>query len=343
MRPLTHLLFASSALLGTAGCLPDFSPDPINSELDEATADGGSDGGGARSDGGSGSRDASGGTRDATSPSNDAMMAANDSGAQPGGGDDGGGEEPQPTGPCNLAGRYAITERFGMDGLGAKQIVQNWYYVDLKQNGNDLEFTNSFGCGAQVNGAFPFEVKMDDTAAWPAYAANPAYLGRKGTVEMTADGCSVKFDKDAIVRGGTVEYYRDLTKPLPKLAEQAAPDKPGWEDWDNDGKPGVTLKISGIAQGSLHAVMRNWTEYSGTVQEGATTLTMSLNWGQSRSTLSYEGSQLLTADAARDPDESKHVVEFGKLTNEQTSGDNEAICKNVRDLAPTITPNASKI
>lgn len=342
MRALSDLFLAGSALLGTAGCLPDYSPDLVDRVENAASTDSGARDAGAKAgprDAGSLARDATmtSEQRDAESPApSDDAPPPDDPSAPP-------DEIAEPMGPCDLTGRYAVTEHFAMDGLGAKQIVQNWFYVELQQSGNQLTYKKSLSCGAQVHGATTFEVTIDDTAAWPAYTENPAYAGRKGTVEQVAEGCQVHFDKDAVVRGATVAYYRDLSHPLPKLEEIGSASSPGWEDWDQDGNPGVTLKVGGIAPGSLYAVMRNWTEYSGTVPDGADLLTMALSWGQSRSTLGYVGSPLLTADAAPDPDQTKQLVEFGKMTAEQTAGDDLSICQNVRDLAPTLTPNASAI
>jgi hypothetical protein len=333
-----------------AGCLPDFSPDPINQEVEEAVRDAGTDAG------------SGGGTKDAASPKDsgggsvpprDAAATTDAKTTDPVPSEDGGTVKPpvdqpdagggtqEPAGPCDLTGRYLVTERFGMDGLGAKQVVQNWFYVELTQSGEAVQYSKSVSCGASVVGLSPVPVSMDDKQAWPAYAANPVYDGRKGTSKKVADGCAVAFDKDALVRGATVEVYRDLNKALPTLQQQATDTNPGWEDWDDDGKPGVTLRVSGTVQGSLFAVMRNWTVYSGTVPEGAELLTMTLDWGQKRSTLDYDGSPLLTADAAKDPDLTRHSVEFAKLTEEETAGkDDLALCELMRSLAPTRTPKA---
>jgi hypothetical protein len=329
MRTLKSLLLAGGSLLGMAGCLPDFSPDPINSDVDPANPDSG-----VSAD--SGSRDSSV-VRDASGP-----VVTPDAG-EPGKPD---ARVEVPTGPapteCNLTGKYAITERFAMDGLGAKQIVWNWYYAEISQSGNDITYKKSLSCGANVVGApgSP-KIQMDDSQAWDAYTKHPAYEGRKGTVQKVGDGCMVSIAKDAAIRGGTVATYRDITVPLPKLAQEGKDGSPGWEDWDADGEPGVTLNISGLASGKLYAVMRNITAYSGVVPEGADLLTMTLDWSQSRETLKYT-SWILTADAALDTS-AKQIVEFGRMTDEQASGDDLAICQNVRDLVEMLTPNASAL
>jgi hypothetical protein len=352
MRILKHLLLASSSLVGMAGCLPDFSPDPLNSdrapELDSGTGVDASaaalpsNAGGNPPNAGGDPRDT--GTPDAGTPETGTFEA---SGPTPS--DDGGGQmsatdarvdaEPAPT-VCNLTGKWLVTERFGMEGLGAKQAAYNWFYVELAQSGNQLTYKKSLSCGANVTG-IGIPVIMDDSKAWPAYTRNPAYAGRKGTVDKVSNGCMVHIEKDAVVRGATVAHYRDTNVALPKLAEQATADKPGWEDWDEDGQPAVTLNITSLSSGKLMAVMRNWTEYSGVVTEGARLMSMRLDWGQSRSTLKADN-DFLRSDASRDPDQSRTVVEWGRMTDEQAAGDDPTICQSVRDLAKTLTPNASQ-
>jgi hypothetical protein len=323
-----------------AACLPDFSPDALNSDREPELEGGtGTDAGDAArpSDAGAGPRDAG--------MSDTAMLDAtrptpSDAGGGSMSGTDGGADaEPVPT-ECDLTGRWLVTERFGMEGLGAKQATWNWFYVEIAQSGNQLTYKKSLSCGADVTG-IGIPVTMDDSAAWPAYTKNPAYAGRKGTADKVSSGCMVHVEKDAVVRGASVEHYRDLRVALPKLAEQATADKPGWEDWDNDGEPAVTLKITSLTSGRLMAVMRNWTEYSGVVAEGASLLSMRLDWGQSRSTLKADN-DFLRSDASRDPDQSRSVVEWGRMTGEQAAGDDSTICEAVRDLAKTLTPNASQ-
>jgi hypothetical protein len=329
-RVLKALLLVSGSSLGTAGCLPPFSFDPTDGgESDHpGTSDGGSSADGSvRTD--AGARDS--GERDAhvpSLPSDAGPLVEHDGGTEP------------PLAGCNVSGKYLVTERFHMEGLGAQQTAWNWYYVELAQSGGQLTYKRSLSCGARVEGVRP-PLDVDDSSAWPAYTLHPAYEGRKGTVEKTVDGCLVMIDEDAIVRGATVDAYRDTTVPLPNTAQQATASSPGWEDWDDDGQPGVTLHVTGFVSGELYAATRHTTAYSGVVQGGASLLTLELDWKQDRTTFGYS-SQLLTADAAPDPS-ADQTVQFGKLTDEQAEGDDLTICQAVRALAPTLTPVASKL
>lgn len=332
----------ASGLLGMAGCVADFSPDPLNSDREpqpDAAVDAEVDSDTVRPRDASardaGARDAS--ARDAAPEDDPAPTPPSEEGGAPVDTPD--ALDPPASSPCNIAGKWLVTERFGMEGLGAKQAAFQWYYAEITQKGNQLTYAKSLSCGANVVG-IGIAVTMDDSKAWPAYTRNPAFVGRKGTVEEVADGCKVHIDKDVTVRGATVEYYRDLNKPLPKLADRATADKPGWEDWDEDGEPAVTLNITSLSSGRIRAVMRNWSEYSGVVPDGADLLTMRLDWGQSRATLKADNPFLLL-DATRDPDQSRSAVELGRMSDAQTAGDDLAICASVRALAKTLTPNAS--
>jgi hypothetical protein len=322
LRPL-HL----GAALLLSGCLPDFSPDPINTEDDVEAKDGGADAGDA------------GAARDAARPRDAALLA---DAARPDAASAAPDASPPPASGCDLSGHYLLTERLGLDGLGAKQTNNNWYYVELTQSGSTLTFAKSVSCGVKTEGAPPLQVTVDDKRAWPAYMAQATYAGRKGTVEEGADGCAVTVERASIVRGATVEAYRDVSVPLPKLAQQATESEPGWEDWDEDGHPGVSLRISGIAQGVLYAATRSWSEYAGDIEPGASTFSLGITWNQTRSTLGYEGSSLLTSDAVPDSDRSLHVAEFARLSEEQAAGDDATRCERLRELAPTLTPNAMR-
>jgi hypothetical protein len=246
-------------------------------------------------------------------------------------------------GGCDLTGRYLMTERLGLSALGAKQVTYNWFYLELTQKGSQVTYSKAVLCGTKVTGLPPVGISMDDSKSWPAYMVQRTYQGRVGTSEVSGDGCKVAVEKTAIIRGATVETYRDTAVAMPKVDEEADDVSPGWEDWDADGKPGVSLRISGTITGTLYAAMRTWTQYAGSIAADADTFKLAIpKWAQERSTLGYDGSPLLTADAARDTDESQHVAEFTRVTEQQVGGDDAAKCKAVRELAPTLTPNAAK-
>jgi hypothetical protein len=316
-------------MLGLLGCVSDFSPDPYN-----GTTTQGERTGSAKDAGKAASRDASSVTRDAEidPPSNDDPPAQTADATS----------SEQPKSGCDLTGRWIMTERSMSNGAGAKQLTNTWFYVELSQDGDQTTMVNTLMCGGKTTGLSPIIVTMDDSKAWPAYMEHAQYDGRKGRSAESGSGCSVSFEKRAFVRGATPAAYDDLSQQLPTAEQEASDTVPGWEDWDNDGSPGVTMKISGTIQGTLSVVARTWTQATGSIAANAATFTLPLNWGQDRSNLAYDGSPLLTAQAAKDSDASQHVVELTRLSDDQANGDHAAKCQAIRELAATLTPNAMK-
>jgi hypothetical protein len=303
-------------------CAPDYAPDPFDQIRPVQDA-------------GSVTPPTAVPNRDAAEPDDPAVEAALDppvadaeTGAQ---------------GACDLSGRWLLTERAVTSAVGARQVIHNWFYLELSQQDSALTVSRSIMCGGTVVGLPPTVITMDDRKAWPAYIAHRSYEGRTGSSQASGSGCQVAFDKVTIVRGASVDTYRELSVPLPKLEQRATASTPGWEDWEGDGKPGVSLRISGSISGTLYLVTRAWNQYSGFVAANASSFTLPLLWNQERSTLGYDGSPLLTtADATRDGDASQHLVEYARLAEAQVPGDEAAICAKVRELAPTLTPNAMK-
>lgn len=356
-------LAAVCPLLAALGCLSDFSPDPYSVGIpivNAALGDAGKAPRPTRSDASvqtpSMQHDAQVAREDPAAPSDPAGSSDPSAPSNPSDpGDpalprvDGGtmtGDvmtPPASAGPCDLSGRYLMTERMGMDALGAKQINHHWHYVELTQLGTKVTFSTAIFCGQDTIGLPPVGVSMDDSAAWPSYMTHRTYGGRVGTSQESASGCKVSFEKKPIVLGATVDTYGDLSVTLPTADEEANATNPGWEDWDADNHPGVTLRISGTISGSLYAALRTWTVYDGSIAGVGDTFKLPISdWGQVRSTLGYDGSPLLTADAAPDTDKTQHVVEFARVSQAQVGGDDAAKCKAVRALAATLTPNAAK-
>ena len=65
--------------------------------------------------------------------------------------------------------------------------------------------------------------------------------------------------------------YLDPVRKLPDrtmMAERRG--TPGWEDWDGDGNPGISLKVSSpLASGTLYTCQRDWTVYDGAHRRSA--------------------------------------------------------------------------
>jgi hypothetical protein len=91
--------------------------------------------------------------------------------------------------------------------------------------------------------------------------------GRKGTMKNAAGRCVVAAEPFWELLGA-----QDRFLPPRNTAEEIEPvaarlplptiDRPdGAEDWDNDGKLGVSWQVSGVLQGSRNTVQRQWTRW----------------------------------------------------------------------------------
>jgi hypothetical protein len=186
---------------------------------------------------------------------------------------------------CDLTGRWIMTERRNISVVGANQVAFNWFYLELTQQGDNVTMTTGMSCGGITHGLPPIEVEIDDSHAWPAYMEKVRYDGRKGASSADGEQCRVSFDRAVLVRGATVSAYRDLTVALPQAEQPAKDAEPGWEDWDSDGNPGVTMRVTGTIWGTIYEARRTWSEYQGSTARDAGSLLLGHRWGEERVTL----------------------------------------------------------
>lgn len=240
---------------------------------------------------------------------------------------------------CDLTGTWLVTEKSVLNAMGAKQEVTLWRLLELAQDGDEVMVEKSLLCGDTVQGLAPVIITMDSSKTWDALRQNVSMDGRRGTSRADGDGCSVSFERIVEVRGATTLAYRNLDVPLPAPGEPARGSEPGWEDWDGDGNPGLSVRISGTLSGTLYMASRTWHEWSGRVDPRAGTFKLPMIWQQERSPLGYAGSPLLTLEGgAPDPNPALHFAQFAYVSADVLGDSDEARCARVRDLAPTLTP-----
>jgi len=254
-----------------------------------------------------------------------------------------GGEVPTSTLGCDLSGRWLVVVREVTTGLGAQEADHEWLYFEMTQTGSALTVTKGLSCGQNVVGISAVSANVDDPKVWPAMLVYDAETGRAGTSTAMGSGCTVSFDKFYEIVGATVPYYQNPATTMPTSSQEATSSSPGWEDWDNDGKPGFTVNVTGLATGQIYLSSRRWNEWSGTIPTGSNTFTIPDDWDIESDRLGYDGSSLLTETAAatKDNDASLHFVTFARLTAAQATGDDADTCAAVRSLAPTLAPQAS--
>lgn len=243
---------------------------------------------------------------------------------------------------CDLRGQWLITQRTIASGLGVKTRAAWWFYYEIDQSGSDLSITRGLVCGSQVYPVDPLSAAVDFAASFPALIANNSHAGRHGSAVLDGDDCRVSFERAVIVVGATTPFYADENNPLPALEQRASDTSPGWEDWDEDGNPAVTLHVSGLVEGSRYTALRAFSEWSGTIPADAASFELPVtDWGQEEAVLGVTA-DVLKQTGVPDADRSGHFAEFARLEPAQIEGDPETACASVRRLAPTLTPNANR-
>jgi hypothetical protein len=242
---------------------------------------------------------------------------------------------------CDMSGRWLVTRHEVADGLGQLQTAHSWLYYEIEQQGDQFTVKKGLNCGHGVVQRTLLGANVDMHLSWPSVLLKSRDDGRAGTSKAGSAGCDVHFDKITRSEGVTVPYYNDPSIPLATMNQQATGTTPGWEDWDNDGHPGITMFLSGGISGEIYAAVRSYNELSGTAPDTTHTLKLADVWDQTENVLGYNGSPALTSTGVRASDATFHFAELARLGASQATGDDTAICAALRMLAPTLTPNAS--
>jgi hypothetical protein len=243
---------------------------------------------------------------------------------------------------CDLNGRWLVASRSLADALGQTQASHNWFYYEIRQDSENVTVTRGLHCGYEVVHVSALGAEVDSHLVWPSLLVHQSDTGRKGSVSATPSGCQVQFAKQWNVSGATVSAYSMAGVGLPSPSQQASGTTAGWEDWDGDGHPGITLSVSGAATGRLYLAQRDWSVWSGEIAANSSTFKLSQTWAEEQDPLGYSGSSLVTQSAAVDGDPAQHYVWFARLDNTQATGDPTAICSAVRSLVSTLAPQALK-
>ncbi len=181
---------------------------------------------------------------------------------------------------CNMAGYWIVRQTdFSRDTLvSVLQPSSNWYVYQFSQDGNVFATEKSLYCGLEVSGTVSVRPRLGGHKALLYSNVQDGSTGRParvGTFEEDGDHCNFTFERTYIIRGLEDSYlppdFRakphmdDLEPPMPVPGNQediadASPE--GVIDMDNDGRPGISWQITGIATGLRHSAQRDWNEYT---------------------------------------------------------------------------------
>jgi hypothetical protein len=249
----------------------------------------------------------------------------------------------KPTGPCDLTGRWVVTVRTVTDALGTSQAAHEWYYFDISQTGTKVTVSKGLACGENVRALSSASGNADFPKTWPGMMANLVITGRTGTSASASGGCQVSFDAVWEAMSATESYYTDPSHPLPDAGDQASGSTPGWQDWDQDGNPGYTLSVTGLATGQIYMVARTKFAYSGSIAASASSFDLLVDWTTEQDVLGVNGPPILsmTTAAVKDSDPSQHFASFARLSDSQATGDDASVCSAIRTLAPMLETKAN--
>jgi hypothetical protein len=252
---------------------------------------------------------------------------------------------PSGTRPCDLGGRWLVSQRVMAVAIGQQQIAHNWFYYEIRQSGDDVVIERGLHCGFEVVKKTALAASVDSSGAWPSLLVHNSSAGRRGRYAAEGAGCRLQLAREYTVRGATLPHYADPAHALPGRNDKAEAGKPGWEDWDGDGQPGISLKVSSpLASGTLYTCQRDWTEYDGETAAGANKLKVAIRYGGEQVALgrSAGSAQAIESSSTASSNPEEHFAYLHRLADGQATGTPEAICAAVRALRASLVPEANQ-
>jgi len=246
---------------------------------------------------------------------------------------------------CNLNGRWLVAQRVLASALGQDQASHNWFYLEVAQSGAALAIVKGLHCGYEVVPTTSLGAAVDSSGAWAAFLKNDSDAGRAGSFAKEGTSCHLTLEKRYTIRGATVAYYSDPSHPMPTASDAASGNTPGWEDWDGDSNPGISLKVnSPLAKGTLYVAQRDYTIYDGTTAQQADKFKVSISYDSEQAVLGRSAGSSSAIETMSSPssDPTQHYAWFHALAAGQATGTDEQICAAVRMLKDTLVPEANQ-
>jgi hypothetical protein len=197
----------------------------------------------------------------------DGTGGAGGSGADDGGRDGSDADPSTPSADCNLTGIWFTRIVTVTQALSLPQYATAWGYLEIDQPPGRADFTvtKGFDCGTEVHGSVTVTLLPNTLEA---HMKHNSQAGRKGTMKKHPAGhCVVSTEPFWVLLGAAERFLpaRNADEEIePVAARLPLPtiDRPeGAEDWDGDGKLGVSWQVSGVIQGTRSTVQRQWTRW----------------------------------------------------------------------------------
>jgi len=287
------------------------------------------DGGGSKDGGGAN------GMSNGTNNGNGSATNGNANGGSDGGGGTSGGTPSDPE--CDMNGIWIGRQTTRSEALSAGQFANNYYYMELRQDGDDVVVTKHFDCGIDVRGSVTVKITPATTKAMMLHNVK---TGRKGTLKRGAgDTCDFAMERYWNVRGLDEARFapspRNSTSTLAQVAS-ATPmptkeNQDGAEDWDMDGKPGVAWQIS-LGNSVRHTAQRDWIEWFSDPEHS---ITKSADWSSDllvrakfdAEEVLFEASSGLVASLSTVDASAKHTLALRFLGRDKSDSRAKALIK----------------
>ncbi|MBN1655286.1 MAG: hypothetical protein JXA30_16085 [Deltaproteobacteria bacterium] len=257
---------------------------------------------------------------------------------------------------CQLSGKWISLQRTMSIALGGamKQAGHNWAYWEFEQSGTEVVVKKGLKCGVIIieRSESTFSEVIAGPALWNGLTNNIFNTGRRAVYgESASDQCFLHLERYYLVRGATVSYFSDPDASLGKAETEKKGTTPGWEDWDEDGNPGVTFRLAGIANGEIYVAQREWTEYFGPTEKSAERFRLQVLWNHEQLVIKQVPASLPPAESWPSTEPDENFVIFVRVDNLKKSdgsdlwdlgeeADDLTVCERMRQLKDELFDDA---
>jgi hypothetical protein len=265
----------------------------------------------------------------------------------------------RPNNGCDLTGRWIATQRTLNEALfgAVVQSGHSWIYWEFDQRADQATIKKVLQCGEEVKDRSTSGLGAQITssqAVWDGLTRNNKVTSAKATYapQSGSEQCALAVEKMAVVRGATFSYFgafndNGFMHPIDESMQPAQGSTPGWEDWDNDGNPGVTYHVSGIATGDVYMVQRDLLEYSGLTEKHSDKFKLAVDRLHEQRVIGQNPSTLPSADVTSSDDAAQHFIWFARADgllqwNLPADADDLAICAKMRELKDQLIPEGNQ-
>jgi hypothetical protein len=261
---------------------------------------------------------------------------------------------------CNLSGKWISAQRTlsvanydqSLQNYQLAQQVRSWAYWEFAQTGAQVAIKKGLQCGSETNivprlPLYPETPMSGSEKLFDGITRNNSMQGRTAVYsgQSTATTCQLSIAKGAMVEGATFFYFKDFNHSLEEAITPAQGTSPGWEDWDEDGNPGVTYSVSGIAAGDLYIVRRELAEYRGTTVINAQKFKLDVGFQRQEVVVSTNPIKLEWPQFTPSSDQKEQFIWFARVDpqgqwNVPEDANDATLCAQVRLWKDSVIPEA---